>query len=378
MSHTAEELEVYNSLYADVNRVYNIFKEKFGEERVDLQGVLSIDSPEYKDILQACTTTETRRNALAISPNEGINIIVYWPSVVITNEHNKSIRINDLFAKIKIEIDGKIPYEHHGFLLNRSTYTHLQFISNYMHSHISSIPKQNFTEFQRPCLGTGPIRGTINTLKNDSDDIYWMLFCEELKRYVTVESLAGVPYHRLEELGGRGYRLAEHYDLVESNSRFEDFPFLLPFVKDYIKHGNLRFSFINGQFTLGLSARDYWIDVSNFFIKRYNQGKIDIGRHNVTSLTDKVVCSNGNLYTVRSNSRENYSSYIGQRVITFKGREYNINITSNEEEIQMVTLISWDIAMQIMTLILRTLNYFYYGRNTNTEEAESDKKCVFI
>ena len=62
------------------------------------------------------------------------------------------------------------------------------------------IPKDDFTRFKSPCTGSGPINSTLATLATDYDEGIWQLFCLELDRYVRVESIEGVPYHRLESI----------------------------------------------------------------------------------------------------------------------------------------------------------------------------------
>ena len=99
-----------------------------------------------------------------------------------------------------------------------------------MHSHISSIPFGNFTFFQSPCTGSGPINNTICSLSRDFDANLWRLFCLELSKYVEVESIAGTPYHRLEGLtrggGTNTHRICEHMGPRE----FYDFGILIDLI----------------------------------------------------------------------------------------------------------------------------------------------------
>ena len=138
MLYTIEELE--KDVSGNVFDVYEVFKNFFGEEYVDLQSEVNliehIPSPEedgeHYDIPQ-----ELFDNLQNLYQGAYWDIIVYWPRVTITNEHNRSIDIYDLYAKITIQKDGTIPFEYRGFTLNRSRYTKEQFNhkngSGYMH-----------------------------------------------------------------------------------------------------------------------------------------------------------------------------------------------------------------------------------------------------
>lgn len=214
MQYTINELR--QKLSTDVLNVYEVFKNYFGEENVDLQDIP--DEERVVDMIYACTDITNIETSFPIEISDADYdsiasrfrsakpfILVHWPTVTVTNEYNRSITIKDLYAKIKLDCEGRIPTENRGFLLNRATYSVEQWVSSYMHSHIAQIPKDNLERFQEPCLGSGPIIDTINSLKADItegfDEIRWMLFCEELSRYVTVESIAGVPYNHLENVG---------------------------------------------------------------------------------------------------------------------------------------------------------------------------------
>ena len=220
MKYTVNQL--YQHLFEKPLSIYEIFKGFFGEDFVDIQTHQGRELTSFKEYLCAkiCDENSFSNEAIEEICNQSFEvtedqltdlentvkdkrfiIYVWWPRVTVTNEYNKSVNIQDLYAKIEIQNDGTIPYECNGFKLNRATYTREQFISGYMHSHINIIPKNNFTQFQIPCLGRGPIISTIGTLKNDYDEATWMLFCQELSMYVTVESISGGPYRRMDNIG---------------------------------------------------------------------------------------------------------------------------------------------------------------------------------
>ena len=196
-----EKLTVmYNNLMEKPNMLFDIFKDFYGEEFVDMQGYLSLE--QY--ISEVTSNTSEDYILLSSIPLLSdrflsIFILVRFPEVRVTNENDKFIDIWELYAKVLFDWKGKF----REFTLNRSEYNLFQLAHNYMHSHISGIPLNNPTTFQHPCLGSGPIRATIANLADNFDELRWQLFCLELSKYVQVESLSGGPYHILENLGDR-------------------------------------------------------------------------------------------------------------------------------------------------------------------------------
>lgn len=403
MQYTYEQL--YQHLYEKANNVYNIFKNFFGEDRVDLQdsevtGVLLLYSFGIaKDSEDAYDITEDKMRQIESRNNERrMHIYVWWPRVRVTNEYGKSVIIQDLYAKVEIQCDGTIPYESRGFRLNRATYPLSQFNSNYMHSHIESIPKHNFTLFMIPCLGTGPIINTIGTLKNENDEITWMLFCEELDRYVTVESITGGPYHRLESIGGNR-RLISHIDYGWSMT-FSTTPFLTlfntttlrKFIVYYLKNGHLSLNYKYEKFTPGMSYYDYIMDLSNSFISFYNDNLKNTGITLATCIADgllyKTIVNNGIFYIAETSNDtidSTIEKYSNKPVLTFKGKEILTTIINDIEthESSTAIIISNYVAMWILRNILGTINYRYENEYYNKRDgikpsSSSGRRVIYI
>jgi len=194
MLYTISELR--QKLFGPVYDVYEIFKNFYGEEFTDLQEMPSDEElsdmlRQFWDIQPMGTNSyelddEDYATLKSRYDNTRAIIMVWWPSVTVSNENDRSILIHDLYARVDITPDGRIPYEMTGFKLNRTTFTDVQFESGYIHSHVPS--RCGLPNFQNPCLGRGPIRNTIADLKNNYEEALWMLFCQELSLYVTVES----------------------------------------------------------------------------------------------------------------------------------------------------------------------------------------------
>ena len=408
--------ELYNSLMDKPFRVLSIFNDFFGEDKVDMQGYLSLDEFKSWMNIEPLSTYIPNSNIVSMDNNDwsmyrtqtitdlpedqvekvvngltniivkeiignvefnDIFILVHFPHVRVTNEHNRFVDINHLWAKIKVMRDGTMSGR---FTLNRSEYTLLHFRSHYLHSHISSIPKADFTQFQNPCTGSGPINGTISTLNRDYDEDMWNMFCLELSKYVTVESVAGRPYHYLENLGTRDMQVGEdkfitylfpNYCVNDILSdKFKEF------VRYFINSKKLKFNYVNGSYSIGMSLIEFIVLISNEFIKWYNdqfnKGELttkfeDLKKHGILR---ECIIDNGKIYYDRNiNNANNYTQYIGKQVCMFKGKEITVDITdiTRVENENKSIILDTQTALYILTTILKVLNY-RYGRNKATHE----------
>ena len=405
--------ELYNSLMDKPLRVLSIFNDFFGEDRVDMQGYWSLDKfkswmnieplstyiPEgamdrgdwsmYKTraitdfrgnqvekVVNMLTSTTVKEIIGNVKFND-IFILVHFPHVRVTNEHDRFVDINHLWAKVKVMYNGTLNGK---FTLNRSEYTMLHISSGYLHSHVSGIPIRDFTNFMDPCTGSGPINSTISTLNRDYDEDMWNMFCLELSKYVTVESIAGRPYNYLEKLGTGNmeigmdrfitYLSPYYYGNVLSPDKLKEF------VRDFINSRKLKFNYVNGSYSIGMSLIEFIVLISNEFIKWYND---QFNKEELTAkFTDlkregvlrECIIDNGKVYYDKSrNNVNNYTQYIGKKVCMFKGREVTVDITDIAEVRNENKSIILDIrtALYILATILKVLNY-RYGRNKATHE----------
>lgn len=299
--------EWYNKLLLFPNKVLEIFNDYYGEENVDMQGFSTLDAVlekardylstsvamlhggsydtfsydtfwERDDINSLNEQDKARLKELltkdvylnkSIDTNEELAlllfpliigktigaipdlysgfILVHFPKVRVTNEHNKYVDITHLWVKVPITREGKSSGY---FALNRSEYPVSHIKADYMHSHVCGINLSNSENFLSPCLGRGPIRHTINTLALDFDENIWKLFCLELDRYVRVESLLGGPYRRLETIP-TGYTIdrtiinfapQSYLDIEYDNEFTEDN--MKDFIKTLIQSNKLKFNFV--------------------------------------------------------------------------------------------------------------------------------------
>lgn len=393
-------------------RVLQIFNNFFGEERVDMQGFdkdtilsytadLTIASAfrhagksnllplaergrddEFLDVIQLETSEETRQKVVEVITSEGFIshlmgrtkgfILVHFPRTTVTNEYDRSTVVKNLYIKVPLLSTGA---ENGMFTMNRSEYTIAEMCSDYMHSHASSIPISNFREFTHCCLGSGPLNSTQATLNIGFDEDRWNIFCLEISKYVEVESIAGVPYHRLENIGmGNSIvnmgRLSYTHGLYLSSSRTSANvkQLLTDFFTYYLDNNNLTFSYRNGIYSLGMSYVDYLISLSNSFIEWVNSNHTKNPQLITSGIVSAVIGEytvNGDMVYERNTNYADllnrYRGYIGQQVCTFKGNSVTVTIAGVGSTENAVRLLKPALASLLLYRILRTINY-RYGR----------------
>lgn len=380
-----EELveSVYTELTSKPLQIFEIFKDFFGEPRVDLQNLITKNY--IRDTIKdSFNTLEELQEASLINIIYSIEqpycyIIVHFPEVRITNEYDKYVDVRNLWAKVKIrQKDGLLAER---FSINRSEYPISHLMGNYMHSHIPSIPFSDLSLFQQPCTGTGPINKTIESLRIEFDSDLWTLFCLELDKFMCTESIAGTPYRRLESIGIGN--LCYNNDFI-ANFSVGYWPVeikILP-IKDFIKYflnkRKLKFSYIENSYKPGMSHVEYLILISNEFITWYNdlfnKGKVSTTFNELVSrgFLRKVIIHNNKIFDNSTYTRgmQSYTDLIGKKVLTFKQKDITLTVSDIDslENLNSVTLLHENIANTILTLILKILNCCYGETDTNTSE----------
>lgn len=415
--------ELYDSIMERPNQILQFFQDFFGEGRVDMQGFPAEDglytylsatplgtfmewsniadssayqnmNKEDRDIINLLWTAEGANNETVVSDSalaehflpiikekiadtmfNGLFILVYFPTVRITNEYDKYVDIKELWLKVPFNWQGKGKGY---FGVNRSNYPLNHFKGGYMHSHVSSIPRNNFENFQTPCTGRGPINSSLFTLAIGYDEAIWQLLCLELDRYVRVESIDGVPHHRLENIPAPDmgdatdkFSMQSLGGVVPWNGVFGIEQFRL-FIKYLLETRKIRFNYSNGSYGIGMSFIDTVVLVSNEFISWYNT---EYNRHTFDiSYTDLVgngiikecIITNGKVYipgAAGRDSSDDYQRYVGKKICTFKGREITLTIdgvlSSEEESLNRTRILNLQYIEAIVCSMLRILNYGY-------------------
>lgn len=384
----------YDRLIEKPLEVFRIFCKFYGEELVDIQ--IEPDREEYATYFADGYETDNLMQSYedgTILGSDNLNafILVRFPKVTITNEYDQSIDIWELYAKVRVNTLGRLVGT---FTLNRAEYDVPQMDSNYMHSHISGIPTYNFKEFQSPCLGEGPIRDTILTLRtaDEFDELRWQLFCFELSKYVQVESIDGGPYHRLEGVGSREMSTGEstwnlsltdnglpHFNAF-NNARVREF------VTWLISRNKLKFDFNGYHYGISTTFLEWIVFISNEFIEWYNM-KFAAGEVSETyadllrqGLLRRGIIESGVLKYGNPSVPEAYERYEGSYVCEFKGEDVRIHIKQGEarRDDNLSSFISVKIAEWLYRTILQVINFEYGNSNTGAQTIGAYKKIKYI
>lgn len=317
-------------------------------------------------------------------------IIVHFPEITITNEKGESTKIKHLFAKVDFYLDGTLSPE--GFTLNRSHYSYNHFINNYMHSHVRQIDK-TYNTFQVCCKGTGPINTSIWALNHNYSESQWMQFCWDLAKYVTIESLEGVPYHRLTYASKSPYkgdkfntltintsstlRTVFYYDggLLQVDDFWEHF------VEYLIENRVLNFTWCNSQWVISDNYINCIKTVTDAFLNFYKQNLADLlnnpeTNYKVNDLIDskilqKVIIDPTGIYEYKTIQNSNVDNFRGNYILTFKDVDYHLEIDEPTNDDRYNIILNIKIYSKIIHSILTILNLNYNERNiTETTESE--------
>lgn len=402
--------------FEKVTNVLGVFEDFFGEDKVDLQGIPTVSKIEevflglygeksigslgelshieagmhntelVKDVPDEILSS-TSSVMVAISEvlyhvvhESSIKIIVYFPEVRVSNEYNKFIDITELYTKISLDLQGTMVGS---FSFNRGEYTMEQYLSDYMHSHVCGIPKNNPKRFFEVCLGSGPIRNTVNNLNANYDLDIWRLFCVELDKYVATESISGGPYRRLENVSSRGTRIIASLSINNPTGTPQNLvPMINEFIKYFIKQKKLVFNYRNGSYSIGMNLTKFILLVSNEFITwfntngRYKYAKSEIERNyaSMRNIITTVFVTNNAIYKTGEIPDRLIDNRSNLGVMgTFKGKEIVVHIAEwDNSSNNLTTILVPEVIGYILGKILKVINC-EYGKNRPSSRNEQEQ-----
>ena len=371
---------VYNESVGPMRNIIEVFNDQFGEKYVDAPNytfedfiqwlkdtsinILGRETKEadkslYSNITLADLDKEEIRCLLTINIQRKCGsldyfyITIWFPTVKVENEEGKSVTIQDLYAQVVVNYDGTL---HSDFTLLRTTFLESHWKSDYAHSHLPGI----VFDFTRPCYGSGPIIRTMDTIKHAYDLNIWGLFALELAQYVTVESLEGVPYRHLEDIGkSEGRRV---YYGTYARPEFEDNNTILhDFLFDYMEHNRIHISFVNGHYILGESNDAFAIKLSNACLEFLEKLVVStqLSYASAKSFINHYFCKMQVLHNkIYAGSNSQGRELPTEPVFTFKGNPISFKIIYAENNAPVDSFIFKDsIFEQIKTKLIYRLNY---------------------
>ena len=343
-------------------KVYEIFKSFFGETKVDFQ----IDKA-FKDTVETLIAEnknleDTLKLPLLPLCEFSYIILVHFPKVTITNEKDNSVDIHDLYVKVPLDYIGK---QTKRFEMIVTTFTKVLYESNYTHSHLPSRSLMHGKSyFQAPCLGEGPIGTTCSILRNENNENIWKLFCVELARYVTVESIAGVPYYRMECIG----RNNSNKEIIFSDTSCivsSEISFIIKeAIRNLINRKVFTFKYVNNTYSFAANDASLIRLISNEFItiynKKFNNKELSTNLNELirARILIKAVFYKG-CFTEEDNNRRNSYSPSTDVLFTFKNTPVKMNIIDTDTAIKSVYILNVKFINVAIRNILEFINYNY-------------------
>jgi len=157
------------------DEVYDIAKDIFGEECVDIEQVSPIE----------------------------FNVTVLFPEVNITNSRRNKHIMRDLYVKINVGINVEVDGDRISNIIlsgRRGKLSEEEYQSNYGHSHFSGGGLERWSDF---CLGSSDFAMILQTMKFSLTPEDWSLLFLSLGNYVSWESIEGGPYKNIQNIALR-------------------------------------------------------------------------------------------------------------------------------------------------------------------------------
>lgn len=347
----------YKEYLNNINKVYEIIKEYFGEEKTDVQ-VVPEDVFEISKIWNEWVGNATTTF-----------ILIHFPEFIITNEFGENHIIRDLYVRLSLRPDGTPYFYIEG---QRSTFTEAEVNCGYIHSHLR---KNYFYEYQNFCLGTAPIKDTLLSLNDKYSEDLWLLFCGELEEYLKTESLSGGPYISMKEIS-EGSITEKKYsykcrDIINLNCISKRKSLFREFLNYFLTHVSMDFYALFDQYNPAMNIIEFSVLLSNTFFKFCNTLLCEEGLAEELSMNnlieENIICPiiirSGRLYVGRTTQLSSSLNNGGD--IVFKGKPISKKMIKSDSECHVYGL-SPDIVNSFYSLIYKYVNCYskYNGHGT--------------
>lgn len=282
---------------------------------------------------------------------EGIGFIIHYPELTLTNDYGKQYKIYDVYVETE--------YPYMDVSLGRTTYTINEIQSGYIHSHVHTGYFKSLSTF---C--TGDSDTPVNQLKdyiryrvfNNIEDFNYKItsFIIAVERMIKIESLAGVPYTKFDNVGKAStsvpISLTPITDTLYLNSRHRKA--LTKFVNYYLSLHLDTFYYDGKCYQLNATDEEFIDRVTNaaFTYKRVLSDP---------SWFEQIDSING-LYYKRLNINDNPDVHGGETVNwSFKGEYPKIRIIGTSIKVEHVTILKRCYIYFIYNLLLQIINGIY-------------------
>lgn len=347
---TTNNTNILDSVLINVNEIKDILYHYYGEKRVDIQlkNILT-----FIEIHKSSLTSNEKITNFINSCSEKIPILIYFPEVTITNEYNDSLLVKDLYVKFYISLNGCLSLDN--FLITRTTFTHAQFESGYIHSHTPGFSR--IPTFKTPCLGEGPIKSTTTNLQLEYDSNLWNLFCIELDQYVKTESITGGPYKRMTSISTNEEPISYNCKKSINNDIFFN-----EFFNYFLSNIQLPIIWSNSYYSIGMSISDFHLHISNKFIEWFNlhYDKTKPDSYTFKKLLEADYLKNGiyknNRLYYLFNSRRNPTN--NTKLLTFKEKDVYLKIIK-DDTINFLYILDSNLVVSFYQKLIYLINFTF-------------------
>lgn len=333
-----------------INKLKKAFTDYYGEERV---AIVQSDNS-YED-----------------DAHSDPYIAVYFPDVDIKRYHHgndtgKHHRIKDLFMFIGLDLS----HENISNTLKglRTTFTLQELCSAYSHSHLRSTYRADCHRLHDFCTGTGSIRNTMGELSTNRisrvDEDLLTMFAFQLDMLVPVESVDGVPYNSLTNIGNRAraslfksilYRPEIPIGEISANE--------LAFIKYLSSIRYFKFFKANGWIFPHKDILTLARELSTLYIQWLVNSQLPERYINRIIERDFVSCKYDHCgFSILGDAIETLGSdgvAEGTPIIEFNGKTYNLVITREEQrDSDLLKILRPSIISEIFSYVYKKVNVY--------------------
>lgn len=355
--------ELYDKSVELLNKELEIFKDYYGEDRVDLIiPNIKVFESNYNNSIVFPDNYTIEEILFNINSENNPYILVYFPEVTITNEYKESHNIKDLYVKINLLYNGS--FKGNTFYMLRTTYTYSEYIKRYIHSHAKKLFKVN--SFSECCLGTGPLSNTINSLNKLNYNLdLCKLFCYELDKYTKVESIKGIPYIKLQSLStAYSNNRCTLSSFFSFKLKDEEFKFFVDFIMEILHKKIIKFTYIQNKILIADYDVNFILTISNAYIE-YCKHHSEFNSNNMNdSIMSQYVIKDNWLYTI--NDERVIIPRNKEEVLTFKGEIKYLNLIK-DTAFNWYYLIKPTFLYYYTTKILKLINIYFQLQHDYTK-----------
>lgn len=358
--------------------VYRIIKKKlvmtFGEENVQ---ITKIDEEYVHRRLREVGYTdanvsgiENNRFEVSIRTITAMyHIIVRVPELTIRNSRGNSTVIRDMFVRIQVHPDGRLYGTLEGVV---TTFTKAQARMGYMHSHLHTTIRglTNPPSFGGFCLGQGHITQVIALLQTKFDEVNFQMFCLHIRNFLEWESLEGVPYCRMGDIGESNANASLRLPVIPATT--------LSTISDMMRKEFYKLDPEVSKKLISIHPDTYEIYVEQTEdLEKWIAGTILLRQAAIVIMNiplDILLAVKNNSGTYfRYTAESGNLSVSGQTVLNFRGEDIKIKIIDNEQNLKSTRYahpqITEQLCRKLSTDLTRTaLDYAHTGNNNTSED----------